>query len=426
MRSWAVALILVIAVAGLFISNIKVVSLIKGSHYVKDISGNGNDVNCSACHRHVAEEMAITRALHGPHWDLTCEDCHRYNGTGISFATANSSGAFPGKQAHAAYVPSCLDCHGGKGAWVVNASGVLVHAPPARAFNVTTTVNYRNVTVISSIPNATAHKQFVAYCEKIGDENLACLSCHTNYSINISFSYPDYIYVDILSWSFTTSTQISSTYKVYNVSYVKNSIFSGKHVFLPLKDINCSKCHENIYLGLINGKHAPIYYNWRWDYNLTAPGYQNGWGFNRYHSLALYGSTLNTSWVNNTYCDECHYSVTINLTTPTGVVIQKKNPFTAAAKGLVHCAEKVSCYTCHHRNTTYWWLDPYYAFLNANQSSPLDAPYHENLINDTAANYPRFVHGDICMACHEAAYHFGSCKSACHAGNRVVTQYTEP
>jgi len=183
-------LILLIALAALMmIYNVKVVSLFKGSHLVYNISGNSVDVDCASCHKKVAEEMAITRALHGPHWDLSCVTCHRYNGTGIRFAVANSTGAYPGKQAHAAYVPSCLDCHGGNGAWVYNVSGVLVHAPPARAFNVTETVGYRNWTVISSIPYAEAHKQFVAYCEKVlHDENLACLSCHTNYSINISFN----------------------------------------------------------------------------------------------------------------------------------------------------------------------------------------------------------------------------------------------
>ena len=425
MRYLALFLIFTAITAGYLISSVKVETLFKGSHQLYNISGNGNNINCSACHKHVAEEMAITRALHGPHWDLSCEACHRFNGTGIQFATANSSGVFPGKQAHAAYVPSCLDCHGGNGAWVVNVSGVLVHAPPARAFNVTTKVNGRNVTVISSIPYATAHRQLIAYCEKMGDENLACLACHTNYSINMSFSYPDYIYVDILSWNFTSSTYISSTNRIYNVSYVKNSVFSGKHIFLPLNKINCSRCHENIYLGLINGKHAPIYYDWRWDYNTTAPGYQNGWGFNRYHSLALYGS-LNTSWINNTYCAKCHYCINVTLIDSTGAKVTLRNPFTAASKGLVHCAEKVSCYTCHHRSTTYWWLDPYYAFLNATQSPTLYAQYHENLINATAVDYPRFVHGDICMACHEAAYHKGSCSSECHAGNRGVIQYTEP
>jgi len=422
MRSWGLILVLIAITAGIFISSMKSVSLLKGSHVVYNISSNSVDVNCSSCHnKHVAEEMAITRALHGPHWDLSCVTCHRFKGTGISFATANSSGVFPGKQAHAAYIPSCLDCHGGKGAWVYNVSGVLVHAPPARAFNVTETIDYRNWTVISSIPYYAAHKQFIAYCEKVlHDENLACLACHTNFSINITYRYPDYVYVDISGWNITTSTYVSSTQKVYNVSYVKKPIFSGKHVFLPLRDINCSKCHENIYLGLINGKHAPVYISWKW------PAY-NLWGFYRYHGLAYYGSTVNASWINDSYCDKCHYCVYVNLTVySTGQKVTYRNPFTAASKGLVHCAEKVSCYTCHHRNSTYWWLDPYYAFLNATQSSPWDAPYHEALINQTAEKYPRYVHGDICMACHMAAYHFGSCKWACHAGNRIVTQYTEP
>ncbi len=408
MRYSGLALVLIALAVGLVMVGTKSVSIIKGSH---DVSSH---VNCSSCHRHVAEEMAITRALHGPHWDLSCVTCHRFNGTGIKFANATASS--PGMQAHAAYVPSCLDCHGGKGVWVVNVSGVLVHAPPARAFNVTTKVNGRNVTVVDSIPYFTAHKQLIAYCIKQGDENLACLACHTNYSVNISYSYPDYINLIISSWNITSLT--IGPDRVYNVSFVKKTLFSGKHVFLPLKDINCSKCHLNIYLGLINGKHAPIYYAWRW-------GNVNLWGFYRYHGLALYGSTLNTSWINNTYCNECHRALKVTLVNYKTGVSYTFDISKVTNASSVHCAEKVSCLTCHHRNSTYWWLDPYYAFLNATKSNPLYAPYHEDLINQTA-KYPRFIHGDICLDCHMAAYHWGSCDT-CHTGyNKITTQYTEP
>ncbi len=419
MRAASLILILIALSALMFVYNVRVVSLFKGSHLVYNISGNSVDINCASCHKKVAEEMEITRLLHGPHWDLSCVTCHRYRGTGIRFAVANSTGAYPGMQAHAAYIPSCLDCHGGNGTWVYNVSGDLVYAPPARAFNVTVTIDHRKWTVISSIPFATAHKQFVAYCEKVlHDENLACLACHTNYSINISFIYPEYVDVDVSNWNL--SATISSTLKVYNVSYVKTGSFSGMHIFLPLKDINCSKCHVNILKGIINGKHAPAYIASQWPtYNL--------WGFYRYHGLAYVGTTLTSAEVNTSYCEKCHYCVYVNLTNAiTGAKVTFKNPYTAAAKGLVHCAEKVSCCTCHRNSTKYWWLDPYYAFLNATQSPTLYAPYHENLLNETALNYPRYVHGDICMACHCAFYHTGSCRWACHAGNQAVVQYTEP
>ena len=409
MRFWGLVLVLIAITAGIFISSMKSVSLLKGSHVVYNISSNSVDVNCSACHKHVAEEMAITRALHGPHWDLSCVTCHRFNGTGISFATANSSGVFPGKQAHAAYIPSCLDCHGGNGAWVYNVSGVLVHAPPARAFNITTTVDYRNWTVISSIPYYAAHKQFIAYCENVlHDENLACLACHTNFSINITYKYHYNISYSLSLWTFTSFNPNWS--RIYTVHFVKNATFSGKHIFLPTKDINCSKCHENIYLGLINGTHAPIYYAWRW-------GTTNLWGDPRYHALALYGTTINTSWINDSYCDECHnlyrYATVDN---PAANLTYNLLPAALEINSTkIHCAEKVSCITCHGYGKPY---DAYNATSNTG---------HEDMINYTATNYSRLYHGDICMACHEAAVHgVASCGKTCHAGNAAFNIYSEP
>ncbi len=406
MKSWSIAIILVIATVGLLLSNTEVVSVFKGSHYVTDISGDGNDVNCSACHKHVAEEMAITRALHGPHWDLSCEDCHRFNGSGITFATANSSGAFPGKQAHAAYVPSCLDCHGGNGVDIINVTGTLVHAPPARAFNVTTKVNGRNVTVISSIPYATAHKQFVAYCENMGDENLACLACHTNYSVSIAYEYNYSLSYTLVGWSFYSF--IPSGLRQFEVNVTKRSVFSGKHEFIPIKPvckINCSKCHLNIYLGLINGKHAPIYSAW---------GSTNLWGLPRYHLSS-------PSKINNSYCYECHdlyIYAKLDPSANTTYDLSDAVPFTNSTE--VHCAEKVSCLTCHGYGKPYDLLSGY---LNGSISPKTRGPRfdlfgHEDLINSTASK-PRMFHGDVCMGCHMASLHGPPRCSYCHAKGSV-------
>lgn len=431
MKRPVILILLILGISlGFVIGNVKVVSLFKGSHVVYNISGNGVDVDCASCHKHVAEEMAITRALHGPHWDLSCVTCHRYNGTGIEFAVANATGAHPGKQAHAAYVPSCLDCHGGKGAWVYNVSGVLVHAPPARAFNLTTTENYRNWTVISSIPYYAAHKQFVAYCENVlHDENLACLACHTNYSINITYTY----HYNVSYWTYnTTSTWIIWNFKpnwsrVYTVHFVKKPIFSGKHIFLPLRKINCSKCHLNIYLGLINGTHAPIY----WYYSLFKTNWTayNLWGNIRYHALGYYDSTTgkfvlyNVSWINDTYCYQCHDLYLFAKYNPSASAVYGLNnaiPVTNSTK--VHCAEKVSCLTCHGYGKPY---DPYYPIL-FNQTQSSSALGHRNLLNQTAY-YPRMYHGDICMGCHNASVHAIFSCSWCHfKGEVIVNIYSEP
>ncbi len=361
---------------------------------------NGQTEYCKLCHYHIWEELYSNP--NSPHYDLSCETCHRFNGTGVRFAVINST-PHPGIQAHAAYVPSCLDCHGGNGRWVVNRFGVKVHAPPAPAFNDTVTVNHHNVTVISSIPYFAAHRALVVYFENKGDENLACLLCHTNISKHMVFSYQYALSYNLSLWGFLDVTP----HGVRNVSIniTPNATFNGMHEFLPLKDINCSSCHENIYLGLINGTHAPIYYDpFYW-------GTVNLWGNPRYHALAAYGTAVNTSWINNSYCDECHNlyryatvdnpsaNLTYNLL-PAAIEINSTK---------IHCAEKVSCLTCHGYGKPY---DPYYP-IYYNQTKTSSALGHEYLLNQTA-NYTRMYHGDICMACHEAAVHAVIGCSWCH------------
>ncbi len=370
-------------------------------------TANGQTEYCKLCHYHIWEELYSNPS--SPHYDLSCETCHRFNGTGIKFAVINSTGAHPGIQTHAAYVPSCLDCHGGNGVWVVNRFGKLVHAPPAKAFNVTQTVNNHNVTVISSIPYFAAHKAMVAYFEKKGDENLACLMCHTNISKHMVFKYQYDLSYTLYYYTFTNFTPNGTRYA--NITINPPSNFNGMHEFIPLNKINCSSCHENIYLGLINGTHAPIYNAW----NTT-----NLWGNPRYHALATSVTTLNVSWINNSYCDECHNLYRYAINNPTANTTYNLYPAAIEINSTkVHCAEKVSCLTCHGNGTPY---DPYtviatYGWLpgGGGGSTLYIAIGHENMLNQTA-NYSRMYHGDVCMACHEAAVHAATSCKWCHEG----------
>jgi len=374
MRTLSVALILIGITAGIFLSNVNVVSVFKGSHYVTDISGNGNDVDCEACHKKVAEEMAITRAIHGPHWDLSCEACHRFNGSAVTqFAMANG-GTYPGKEAHAAYVPKCLDCHGGDGVYVTNVTGGRSHADPARAFNLT------------PIPNYTAHKQFFEYCKNLGDENLACLACHSNYSIDIDYRYHHAIRFNTSTWTLICFAVYGQ--RQYDVTFLKISVFSGKHVFLPTDRINCSRCHENVYEALIgsgeNCTHAPIKIDAKWDEF-------NYWNDPRFHYIP---SQYVPEWINNTYCNECHFNPSI--------------PDTAASKSLIHCAEKVSCLTCHGPGK---YADP----------SQVNATHGNGTLFNDIANKPRVYHGDICMGCHTPAVHPENRRCGwCHGGKSAT------
>ncbi len=432
MTSKAIPLLLFgVAVAALFlIYSPHSTSLFVGTHSMFNFStnattgvinvttANGQTEYCKLCHYHIWEELYSNPKA--PHYDLSCENCHRFNGTGVSFAVINSTGAHPGKFAHAAYVPSCLDCHGGNGRWIIDRFGKRVFAPPAKAFNDTVTVNHHNVTVISSIPYFAAHRAMVVYFEKKGDENLACLMCHTNISKHMVFSYQYDLYYSLYAYDFTSFAPNGTRYA--NITIVPNATFNGMHEFLPVNDINCSSCHLNIYEGLINGTHAPIYNAW----NVT-----NLWGNPRYHALATSAATLNVSWINNSYCDECHNlyryatvdntaaNTTYNLL-PAAIEINSTE---------VHCAEKVSCLTCHGNGTPY---DPYSVIASSGWlpgggggSTVYIAQGHENMLNQTGT-YARMYHGDVCMACHKASVHaITSCKS-CHEGYIAFDIQSEP
>ncbi|AEA46755.1 multiheme c-type cytochrome [Archaeoglobus veneficus] len=434
-----VVLLLIAAAAAMLVYATPVITLFVGSHSTFNFDnnaesgvinvtvGSGSDEYCKQCHLRVWNELYSNPKA--PHSDLSCETCHRYNGTGVKFAVINSTGAHPGRQAHAAYVPNCLECHW-KTTPIRNIHGGISYAPAAAGFNlayIPDNSRIPNYTIdVSRISYYAAHKRLIEYAnDTLGDMNIGCLLCHTNYSKEISYTYHWNIDYSTLYWNFTSFSPNGT--RTYTITAAKSTEFSGKHEFLPMDSINCSKCHENIYEGLINGTHAPIY---RY-VNPTKPGWSwyltNLWGDIRFHARGVYDGytstySLNTSLINNTYCKDCHYNPSV--------------PDTAANKGLVHCAEKVSCLTCHGYGKTF---DAYNAILNASAySGPVgktDPDDHENLLNQTAT-YARMYHGDVCMGCHEAAVHAtkskggggasGGC-SRCHEwGNVDVYIESEP
>ena len=239
---------------------------------------------------------------------------------------------------------------------------------------------------VSQISYYAAHKRLIEYANNtLGDMNIGCLLCHTNYSKKITYSYHWNLNYSTLNWSFTSFSPNGT--RTYTVDIAKSTEFSGKHEFISGDDVNCSMCHENIYKALVVGTderyftHAPI--EIPDNLGLKPWGTTNLWNHPRYHYVP---PAYRAEWVNNTYCKECHNNASI--------------PDTAASKDLIHCAEKVSCLTCHGYGRTY---DPYYPILY-NQTHSSNASGHEDLLNQTAEVY-RMYHGDVCMGCHEAAMH---------------------
>lgn len=386
MKGKVIALIVTLAFILVFVSSIDVVTLFQGSHQIIDItSPDPFDIDCRECHSSIQDEL--NNSVN--HSSFNCTDCHRFTGTGIIFATHNTTAPYiyEGNQAHAAYTPRCLDCHGESG-----------FAKPARAFNLN---DYGS--------DYSAHKQFVKQSSSDFDmsvgENEACIACHTNYSLNINYTYFWNISYSTSSWSFTDFDYNGT--RQYNVSVTHDPPpANGKHVFIQKEEIDCIGCHENIYKALVDGTPGSPYYYFTHspiEIDYFGPPMHNHswkttnyWGNTRYHHIS---SENRAEWVNTTYCKLCHFNANI--------------PDTTTSEGLIHAAEKVSCLTCHGYTKT---KEPYDYLYGSdkwgNPTSDSIKDVHRDLMNETATKALTF-HGDTCMGCHEAADHTGETWGSC-------------
>ena len=392
----ALAFIFVGIASLILFTSTDVFTLFARQHTFVNISFAGNDINCVDCHHRIQNELNNS-AFHN---DLSCEDCHRFTGTGITFASGDNASATPGKEAHAAYTPRCLDCHGGGGTLI---DGKF--APPAPAFNESTISDY------------TAHKKLVLKAKNSNmsvGENEACLVCHTNYSCEISYSYFYNINYKLENWNFNSFSYNGTRY--YDVQWAKSG---AKHEFLSLSKIKCTKCHKNIYDALVNGTeggtnedyltHSPIEIDTGegggkdWDTD-------NAWNHTRYHYIP---SSYRSQWVNNSYCLKCHNVKKYAEEHPSDASTYDLSNVTADTNSTnVHCAEALTCATCHGQNKTKEVIDD---DEKGGEGHSVNGSYG-GFVDDVASNYARTFNGDICMGCHEAAVHpdgQGQC-SRCH------------
>jgi hypothetical protein len=187
------------------------VSLFSGQHSWYDLSesvdgvSGVNNVPCEKCHADIADEMIS--GDNGVHGDLTCAMCHRTPFTNYTYARGHYSigstgyDTTPGKEAHAASVVECMDCHGGTGDggtnhWsdreYVGRCWTDCHGPldlTAGGFGLTPR-SYDTGT-------KAAHKQFVLDAKDnsslMEGANEACIACHTRVGVNITWTKNEYL-----------------------------------------------------------------------------------------------------------------------------------------------------------------------------------------------------------------------------------------
>jgi len=393
----AILALLIFAFSLLLFTNTEITTVFVSQHSFVNLTKS--KVDCAGCHRKIQDELNKS-AIHS---DLSCESCHRFN---LTFAEVRDRwyNYTVGEEAHAAFTPRCLDCHGGNGTYLINKTGQTVYAPPAKAFNES---NYGS--------DYSAHKRLVL---KANDSNLsfgeneACLVCHTNYSSSISYSYFYNLNYTLTNWEFTNFTYNGT--RTYNVQWKKSG---SKHEFLDLDEIECTKCHRNIYEALVNGTsgvdedyltHSPIEIDDEsWDTT-------NPWNHSRYHYIP---PANRSSWVNKSYCIKCHNVDKYADENPNQRLTYELDNVTSDTNSTkVHCAEILTCQTCHGTGKTKEVID------NPDQAGT----GHGSSFVDNVT-YARTFNGDVCMGCHEAAVHPTLNCDRCHTyGNATVYIESEP
>jgi hypothetical protein len=394
MKAITLAIIFVGIASLILFTSIDVSTLFAGQHTFVDISDTENDISCVACHHRIQEELDNSSL----HKDLTCEDCHRFTGTGITFAEGGSP-TTSGEEAHAAYTPRCLDCHGGGG-----------YAKQAPAFNES---GYGS--------NVSAHKplvkQALEYNLSVG-ENEACLACHTNYSIKFEFRRPGYF-----DFTWNKGSGDSGKFTLSNIGYgptnythVLKSESGAKHEFKALNQIKCEDCHSDIWQAANHsestghGSTRASHVCWKWYKSGSGGGGGHG-GEDPMHNVTCvyseYGISYYYDYYDNIteYCMLSCHKPRINPSATIPPVFQET----------AHAAYRLSCYHCHN-NT---------AYSNAFWSIPrgqYDTPEFEHsgghdTIDNEALSEPLFLQAETCISCKRSGERWG---------DGTYKTYTEP
>ena len=360
-----------------------VVLLFHGSHQILDISESS--INCTSCHPQIADQLTNS-AIH----NFKCEECHRIKKTAegktIVYAEHNESGIFAGKEAHTAYTPRCLDCHGGNGNYY-NDTWIQRKAPPAKAFNES---NYGS--------DYSAHKPFVEQALNYGlsvGENEACIACHTNYSVEFEYKRPEYFEFNI-SESGGDWYVSSTVYGPTNTTIVLKSVSGAKHEFKAINQIKCEDCHSDVWQAANHsesnnyGSTKASHVCWKWS---------KGGGKSRnnpMHNVTCVYSEYGIIYYSDVYDNITEYC-TLSCHKP------KINPSAVSPPifdETVHAAYRVSCYNCHNSS---FYTNAFYNKPEAGWDTPrFRRSGGHDYLDDDLLSKPLFFNGDTCIACKRA------------------------
>jgi hypothetical protein len=412
MRASSIAISAAVISLLILLGTSNVIALITGSHTIIDLRPNANDINCKGCHQKIQDELDRSEIHEG----MTCEDCHRNRfEQNITFARHDETGFHEGKEAHACYIPRCLDCHSKTS--ITLADGTPFPIKKAAAFG---DADYGT--------DYEAHKRFVL--ESLDNnlsvgENEACIACHTGFPFDIDYTYFWNIDYKLSNWIFTSFSYAGT--RTYGNTLSQNG---GKHSFVSTGNISCIKCHKNIYDALVIGTggtpkyltHAPV------EIASGMHGWDNynPWNNYRYHYVP---SANRAAGINSNYCYKCHNvkkyadeNPSDNLTYNLASVASDTN------STHVHAAEALWCQTCHGSGKEKQVIDNPRGCGGMGGGD--EGGHGAGFVDTVKNNYARTFNGDICMGCHEAAVHpgggGGQCGRCHNKGNADVSIESEP
>ncbi|MBC8521528.1 MAG: hypothetical protein ISS94_01500 [Candidatus Syntrophoarchaeum sp.] len=175
-------LLFIALVSAIAVALSQTVSLFGGQHTWYDLGPAGSDVPCSKCHADICGELSVS----GVHQNLgsgseACAACHRCNLTCYTNASGEGAGSTPGKEVHAASTVPCMECH-----------EVDTWSPYAGGFTNKTNSLYQYADAAHNGTKA-AHNVFVQSAVNgtlMEDSNEACIQCHTNVAVDITYHIP--------------------------------------------------------------------------------------------------------------------------------------------------------------------------------------------------------------------------------------------
>jgi len=305
---YKLVLVLVMVVIAALVTSMMSSALFGLQHNWYNISQSGDGVPCYKCHKNIEAEFNDMPSG-APHKNKgeECAYCHR-NQTGYTYASGGNPVPTPGKEAHAASIPPCRQCH-------------IPH---------TTNLSSANE----------SHKPL----NDTSGLNEACISCHTGFDKSLDFTRALYVAYDLL-WNSSSLKYVIKDFSFTssNSTVINPTPAGSKHTWEQKKEDMCFDCHSDVKSALASGGHVPSSGN-------TSGDLEHG-GKTRKAEKGHEGRRHNfsrTTPVTIESCKPCHLPSASDFGTWCESKCYNTHP---EAQLDYHAATTEHCYNCHFNGT---------------------------------------------------------------------------